>query len=223
MKPQFCALSLLLSLLYACADPKDITITYNAQFCDEHIVKLDDTLILRSTNEDAFDTLRIKSGSHTLIVNGGKAQHFNIEDDGILNIAHDEFVIFPIKYIYGDEGVYQSNLGVPNRIRIDSFIVGSKTHINHLNTPPTKLDLQNIDNGDEMSALYKIDSNQLVIKKIWELGITDEIPSSMTKGVPRDARSSVAYKKKVMEASQFLRFAAITGDYNITAISAITK
>jgi hypothetical protein len=216
MKPQFYALALLMSLLYACSG--QTSITYNAPYCDQHAVKIDDTLTLKSNGKEGYLQHRIKTGKHTLTIDGGKPVTFEIENESVLNIAQEEFVIFPVKYTFG-EREFEEFFGIPNKIRIDSFIVGSPSRYSKFGEGITQADLKKISNGNEETELLKIDRNQLVINKTWEIGLSDKIPASMSESVTKGTKSSVTYRKTIREAEQFLYYADATGAFSIMHMS----
>jgi hypothetical protein len=197
----------------------DAVITYNAAYCDAHTVKIDDTLRLKSTDDMLFATHKLKKGDHTLTIDDAKPVSFEVDEDGILNLAHEEFVIFPIKYTLGDQTIHETS-GVGNKLLIDSFVVGSKSPYMAFGSGYTKYDLKKLKNGSEETELRKTDSNKLVINKAWDLGITDEIPRTMNESMQKGTTSATTYRKKVLEAKQFMRFAKATGTFVVMPLSA---
>ncbi|OQP46840.1 hypothetical protein A4H97_04775 [Niastella yeongjuensis] len=214
------------SLLASCHS--DVSVSYNASYCKDHVVKIDDTITLKADDEKEFLKKTLASGKHTLTVDAGKPVAFELKDDGILNIAHQEFVVFPIKFSFGSSRenlAVSETSGMPNLLVIDSFVVGNKWIMEKV-APKWKRDrIMQLgkgreSKGDEVGTeLVKTDSNQLVINKTWEIGISDEIPKSLEQSVSSSTRSAVAFRKKVMDAKMFVLFASISDSYTVQRLS----
>ena len=224
MKNYFFALPLLVSLMASCG--KKVSISYNASYCKDHVVKIDDTLTLKTDGEKQFLKKTLESGEHTLTIDGGKPVSFEIEDDGILNIAHQEFVIFPIEFSFGSE--YNMGLkgtfGLPNVLVIDSFVVGNKELMENAASKVTRAKIIELGKSRQETELIenellKTDSNQLVINKSWDIGVADEIPKSVQETFTSKTKSATVYRKKVMDAKLFVLYASISGSYTVQQLS----
>ena len=209
------ALPALLCLLVACG-PNKVAISYKGSFCDKHTVKIDDTLLLKSVKGTLYPSHTLFAGKHTLTIDGGKPETFEISDSCILNIAHEEFVIFPIKYSTGKD---HDNLvtGMTNVIQIDSFVVGRCEAFEELGKglKKTKLDgwPEGIDRNQMRLELEKTDSNKLVIAKQWDFSIDEKIPVSINKLLEKGFTNFTTYKLKVAPAKAFLLYAHSSSMY----------
>lgn len=226
MKKHLLALPVMVSLLASCSGKK-LSITYNANYCKDHIVKIDDTLILKADSKNLFSKIDLSRGEHTLKVDAGKPVTFEVKENGILNIAHQEFVIFPIKFSYGDRKpqgiVMNTSFGVPNFVVVDSFVVGNPSIMKDIAPKMKREEILELGNGQEHTELRKTDSNQLVIKQDWDYDINDEIPRSIELSVQKGIKSADDYRKKVLEARHFMAYAVVTGAYVVHSLSEWTE
>lgn len=223
MKKTLLALPVMVSLLMSCSSKKR-SVAYNASFCKEHVVKIDDTLTLRSDGKDQFAKLQLNGGEHTLTIDGGKAQTFDVDKNGILNIANEEFVIFPIEFTLGKRHpLLRETFGMPNWIVIDSFAVGNERFLGK-RVAKTKRDrILNAGKGTEQSELQLTEKSQLYINEMWDIGIADETPESVKEYVRKGAKQASAYRKKVYDAKTFLLYAITTGTYHVTPVSSFPE
>ncbi|MCS3797805.1 hypothetical protein [Niastella sp. OAS944] len=221
MKTIFLALPVVVSLLISCGKNKH-TVAYNASFCKEHVVKIDDTLTLQSESTDRFAKLKLWSGEHTVSIDGGKPQTFDVDKNGILNIAKEEFVIFPIEFTIGKQHpLLGGTLGMPNWIIIDSFAVGNERFLGQ-RVDKTKRDrILKAGKGTEDSELQLTEKSQLYINEAWDIGVADETPETVKEKVSKNTRN--VYRKKVLEAKTFLLYSITTGTYRVAALSSFPE
>lgn len=73
------------------------------------------------------------------------------------------------------------------------------------------------------NELLKTDSNQLVINKAWDIGVSDEIPKSVNESLTSEIKSATVYRKKAMDAKLFVLFASISGAYTVKQLSAFQQ
>jgi hypothetical protein len=219
MKNYFLVLSLSVILLAACGDSK-VSISYSNSYVKDHVVKIDDTLTLKTDTAKQFSKKTMETGKHTLTVDAGKPVTFEVKDDAILNLAHEEFVIFPIEFSFGNEKEdliqkLQGTHGVPNLLLIDSFLVGSKSILANTDSTWNKGRIMREVSNTEYSELKKTDSNLLVVNKTWDFGVSEDIPKSVTQYVQKGSREASTYRTKVMDAKLFLLFATISDSYSV--------
>src|SRR4051812_47505965 len=162
MKNYSLVLSLSVILLAACGDSK-VSISYSNSYVKDHVVKIDDTLTLKTDTAKQFSKKTMETGKHTLTVDAGKPVTFELKDDAILNLAHEEFVIFPIEFSFGNEKEdliqkLQGTHGVPNLLLIDSFLVGSKSILANTDSTWNKGRIMREVSNTEYSELKKTDS-----------------------------------------------------------------
>lgn len=217
MKKLIFALPVLVSLLTSCSSKKH-SVAYNAAFCKEHVVKIDDTLTLTSDTRDRYAKLVLMGGEHSLSIDGGKPTKFDIDDNGILNLANEEFVIFPLEYYIGRRGSTASTLR-PNSIVIDSFAVGSQFFLGMYANKLNKRYILEDSKGSADSELKKTDKDQLYISEAWEIGLADEAPRSVKEYVDKDRTSASTFRTKVVEARSFLLYALETREYTVLPVS----
>lgn len=217
MKKLIFALPVLVSLLTSCSSKKR-SVAYNAAFCKEHIVKIDDTLTLTSDTRDRYAKLVLMGGEHSLSIDGGKPTTFDVDDNGILNLANEEFVIFPLEYYIGRRGSTASTLR-PNSIVIDSFAVGSQFFLGMYANKLNKRYILEDSKGSADSELKKTDKDQLYIREAWEIGLADEAPRSVKEYVDKDRTSASTFRTKVVEAKSFLLYALETREYTVLPVS----
>jgi hypothetical protein len=217
MKKLIFALPVLVSLLPSCSSKKR-SVAYNVAFCKEHVVKIDDTLTLISDTRDRYAKLVLMGGEHSLSIDGGKPTTFDVDDNGILNLANEEFVIFPLEYYIGRRGSTASTLR-PNSIVIDSFAVGSQFFLGMYADKLKKRYILEDSKGSADSELKKTDKDQLYISEAWEIGLADEAPRSVKEYVDKDKTSASTYRTKVVEAKSFLLYALETREYTVLPVS----
>ena len=197
---------------------KKYSVAYNAVFCKEHVVKIDDTLTLTSDTRNRYAKLELKGGEHSLSIDGGKPTTFDVDDNGILNLANEEFVIFPLEYYIGRRGSTASTLR-PNSIVIDSFAVGSQFFLGMYADKLNKRYILEDSKGSADSELKKTDKDQLYISEAWEIGLADEAPRSVKEYVEKDRTSASTFRIKVLEAKSFLSYALETREYTVLPVS----
>jgi hypothetical protein len=217
MKKLIFALTVLVNLLTSCTSKKR-SVAYNAAFCKEHVVKIDDTLTLTSDTRDRYAKLVLMGGEHSLSIDGGKPTTFDVDDNGILNLANEEFVIFPLEYYIGRRGSTASTLR-PNSIVIDSFAVGSQFFLGMYANKLNRRYILEDSKGSADSELKKTDKDQLYISEAWEIGLADEAPRSVKEYVDKDRTSGSTFRTKVVEAKSFLLYALETREYTVLPVS----
>ena len=203
------AFMLVVTMLISCSDKK-VSILYNAKFATEHKVVIDDTLILGHSVSNVFSPLILSAGKHTIRIDTAPAKEFKVIDDGdILNIASEEFVIYPIKFSLGDDkgSVYS---GLPNLLIIDSFAVGSTSYLKILGAWLTKTKALKASNGNEDTELLKIGRNQLYIKKSWDYDMTQTAPASINEEISAGVKQVTDFRKRILPAKDFLKLAKET-------------
>lgn len=221
MQKYLWALPVLVSMLASCSGRK-VTITYNAAYCKTHELKIDDSITLKSDDQQVFLKRQLQEGKHTLSISPGVSVPFEIHENGILNIAREEFVIFPVRFALG-EGVSNATLGLPNAVVIDTFAVGSQAFFNSYAAILKKDGIIQRGNGNDKTELVKTDKNQLFINQTWDLDITDEIPTAVQESVSEKATEANAYRKKVLEARQFVRYASETGTFMVVPVNQLPQ
>lgn len=215
------ALPILVSMLASCSGKK-VTITYNAAYCRTHAVKIDDSITLKSDDQHVFVKRQLQKGKHTLSISPGVSVPFDVEENGILNIAHEEFVIFPVRFTLG-QGISNATLGLPNAVVIDTFAVGSPSFFNTYAAILKKDGILQRGNGNDKTELLKTDRNVLFINQTWDLDITDDIPGAVQENVSGKATEANAYRKKVLEARQFVRYASETGNFMVVPVNELPQ
>jgi hypothetical protein len=218
MKKILIALPVMVSVLISCSKSKR-SVAYNASYCKEHVVKIDDTLTLKSDSKDGYAKFELNGGEHTLTIDGGKPTTFEVDKNGILNIANEEFVIFPIEFTIGKKNpLLGGTFGMPNWIIIDSFAVGNKRFLG--SAEKTKKDrVLKAGKGREDNELQLTEKSQLYINEAWDIGLADETPENVKEYVRKGTTSASVYRKKVIEAQTFLIYAMVAGSYTVAPIS----
>lgn len=221
MKTILLALPVMVSLLVSCGKNKH-TVAYNASFCKEHVVKIDDTVTLKSESTDRFAKLKLWSGEHTISIDGAKPTPFEVEENGILNIAKEEFVIFPIEFTIGKKNpLLGGSFGMPNWLVIDSFAVGNKMFLDAGKTK--RAQVLKSGKGTEDNELQLTEKSQLYINEAWDIGVADETPDNVKEYVSKGTSSASVYRKKVIEAKTFLLYSIATGAYHVAPISSFPE
>jgi hypothetical protein len=222
MKKILIALPVMVSLLISCSKSKR-SVAYNASYCKKHVVKIDDTLTLKSDSEDGYAKFELNGGEHTLTIDGGKPTTFEVDKNGILNIANEEFVIFPVEFTIGRKNAFLGGtFGMPNWIIIDSFAVGNKRFLG--SAEKTKKDrVLKAGKGREDNELQLTEKSQLYINEAWDIGLADETPDNVKEYVRKGTTSASVFRKKVIEAETFLIYAMATGSYTVAPISSFQE
>ncbi len=224
MKNYFFALTLLMIILASCGS-SPVSVSYSSSFCKEHVVKVDDTMTLKTDSGTQYVKKTMKSGKHTLTIDGGKPVSFEIHDESILNLAHQEFVVFPIEFKFGEESEMQAKLNAmsinenANMLIIDSFVVGNTHIIGGIDSTWNRSRIVREVKNSEYTELRKTDSNQLVVDKIWDIGIGDEIPKSVKSYVSKGSKTASTTRKKIMDARLFVLYASISGEYGVKSLT----
>jgi hypothetical protein len=219
MKKILIALPVMVSVLISCSEKKR-SVAYNASYCKEHVVKIDDTMTLKSDSKDRYAKLKLNGGEHTLSIDGGKPKTFEVDKNGILNIANEEFVVFPIEFTIGKKNpLLAGTFGMPNWIVIDSFAVGNKNFLGRSVDKIKKDRILNSGKGTEDNELQLTEKSQLYINETWDIGIADETPENVQEYVSKNTKSASVYRKKVIEAKTFLLYSIATGSYHVAPIS----
>jgi hypothetical protein len=223
MKKILIALPVMVSLLISCAKSKR-SVAYNASYCKEHVVKIDDTLTLKSDSKDRYAKFDLYDGDHTLSIDGGKPTTFEVDKNGILNIANEEFVIFPIEFTIGKKNpLLGGTFGMPNWIVIDSFAVGNERFLGHHVEKTKRAQILKTGKGTEDNELRLTEKNQLYVNEAWDIGVADETPDNVKEYVSKGTNSGSVYRKKVIEARTFLLYAIATGSYHVAPISSFQE
>ena len=225
MKNYFFALTLLIFLAACGSSP--VSVSYSSSYCKEHVVKIDDTMTLKTDSGTQYVKKIMEPGKHTLTIDGGKPVPFEIKDEAILNLAHQEFVVFPIEFKFGDaeKDPMQAQLDAlsinenANMLIIDSFVVGNTHLIGGIDSTWDRARIQKEAKNFEFSELRKTDSNQLVVDKIWDIGIGDEIPKSVKSYVQKGSKTASTTRKKIMDARLFVLYASISGEYGVKSLT----
>ena len=210
------AVYLLISLVFlaACTKKKvNVDVYVNFQFIRSNKVIIDDTLILRKDDcANQFCKFVLKSGEHTLSINNTKETLKIGKLGGILNIAHQDFVIFPIKYSSPDNAIADAVFTTDMPIIIDSLIVYEKNVarnqddlIEFLKKPEAKEILSN-------SKLEKFGKDQLFINKSWDYGMYEELPKTI------ESKYVATHIRKVIDAKLFLIYAKFNDEYIVEPI-----
>jgi hypothetical protein len=200
------AIILLDTVLISCSDKK-VSILYNSKFATEHKVVIDDTLTLEHNISHEFSTLILSSGKHKLKIDTEPEKEFKVIDDGdILNIASEEFVIYPIKFSLGEDK-WGSSSGLPNLLLIDSFAVVSEMYLKFHPAPLTKSKALKASNGSEKTELLKIDKSQLYIPKNWDYDMSQRDPKAIKENMSEKTTQATIFRKKILPAKQFLKLA----------------
>lgn len=209
----------MVSFLFSCSDKKR-SVAYNASFCKEHVVKIDDTLTLKSEEKDRYAKIQLTAGEHTVSVDGAKATPFDVEKNGILNFAKDEFVIFPIEFSIGEKSpISTGTFGLPNWIIIDSFAVANANFLGKFADKVTKDKILKMGKGSEDTELRLTEKDQLYINEAWDIGVADETPENVKEYVSKGTKHASVYRKKVIEAKTFLLYSIATGSYTVSPLS----
>jgi hypothetical protein len=222
MKKILVALPVMVSLLISCSKSKR-SVAYNATYSKEHVVKIDDTLTLKSDSKDRYAKLELYAGKHTLSIDGGKPTPFEVDKNGILNIANEEFVIFPIEFVIGKKNpLLGGTFGMPNWLIIDSFAVGNKRFLG--SAEKTKKDrVLKAGKGKEDNELQLTEKSQVYINEAWDIGVADETPENVQEYVNKGTTSGSVYRKKVIEARTFLLYSIATGNYTVAPITSFQE
>lgn len=219
MKKILLALPVMVSLLTSCYENKR-SVAYNASYCKEHVVKIDDTLTLKSDSKDRYAKLQLNDGEHTLSIDGGKPKAFDVDKNGILNIANEEFVIFPVEFTIGKKNPFLGGtFGMPNWIVIDSFAVGNEKFLGRSVDKVKKDRILKSGKGTEDNELQLTEKSQLYINEAWDIGVADETPENVQEYVSKNTKNASVYRKKVIEAKTFLLYSIATGAYHVAPIS----
>jgi hypothetical protein len=207
---------LLLAWLISCNTKKDVDVLVNSSFIKANNVIVDDTIDLKKfASKDSFTIIPFKSGEHKLSVNKKVLKNFTVgTKGGILNLDHQAYVIFPIKYKTDNDVLGNASFmsGLP--IIIDSTVIYQKT----LAKNQTELiSLLKSPNFKDMitNSHVKIEKDQLFIDKDWDYGINEKIPDTII----TSTEMVVQFKKKIDYTYTFLAYAFLSDDYNIEKIT----
>jgi hypothetical protein len=214
---------MLFSLLFSCkkSDPK---IYYNTAFLGKNKVTIDDTVSLKANvGKDKFDFIRLGIGEHSVKINNGNPMKFNAQDDGILNIAQQEFVIFSIKFSLEEEDSHV--FSTPTPIIVEDFVVVNDDSAHHKKNPLQATDsfykAHAIDDKaynpheKKIRDLTKVPKTVLFIEKTWDYDIYEPIPETIQVQNKKKNVKTAAFKKGILDAKGFLVYAEESGEYKL--------
>jgi hypothetical protein len=173
-------------------------------------------------DSDNFITIRLSTGNHEMRLNNGESKKFSVgENGGILNLARQEFVVFPVEYVTEGMKVYdvmQVNLPVV----IDSFIVYNR------DITSSQEQLFEILKDEEFAGSFsrniiKTDSSQLFIDKTWDYDIDQLPPDKITIRTMKPKYESYKikeskFKRWIQEEHQFLSQAQVSNVYRVEVL-----
>ena len=193
---------------------KPVTVFVNTNFVTNNKVVLDDAFITSSNNGKRYSNILLNPGKHTVSINDKSKEEFIVKGiDGILNVAHEEFVILPIDFRTGKT---IKSMNIPLPVVYDSLVVyhnsvgvNQSEIIKVLKTSAFEYILSSSGGG-------RIDKDNLFIRKSWSFGIDEEIPSTIS--VKRPSDWDLETKTKLVHANSFFMFAKSSEDYHIELI-----
>lgn len=209
---------MLLSLLFSCTKSK-AKIYFNNEFLSKNKVLIDDNT-LTSKGKSKFDFTTMDLGTHRVAINGENPMNFYVSGDGILNIAQQEFVIFPINFSMGEK---DNNLfsGIPTPIVVDSFVVVNKNFPFFKDQPDSYFRERARDatdynpSNESHTELVKIPKKIVFIDKSWDYDIYESIPQSIQTQQDKNIKQATVFKKSILDALGFLHYAAKSGEYKV--------
>jgi hypothetical protein len=218
MKTLFSVQLLIIAVLLGCNGKRNVDIVVNGDYVRKNNVVIDDSIDLgKIASKDSFIVFTLKPGVHKLSVNKDKTENFRVgKFGGILNVDHQAYVIFPIKYEVEKNILSNSTFQVGLPILIDSTIIYQKILAKNQKDLLTVLKNPNIEDLTSNSHL-KIEKDQLFINRFWDYGINEEIPETINVS----AGMSVNYKRKIAYTYTFLAYAFLSDEYIIEKISEI--
>ncbi len=214
MKKYLLVSAVILSVLMSCGN-KPVEVTYNGDYCKDHLVKVD-TMTLKPGDEGGYVTRKMLTGEHTLTVDSGSPVTFSIDNSGILNIAQEEFIIFPITYTEGGRHEKFAVAGTLLPVMVDSMVVIPDGFRTFMSQNPTRKEIIEASNFQtEAPAFKKFDRKEIYITKTWDLDINAQIPREVKTTAWKSRRSAIAVPqikmiRKVLEAHTFIRYVEAT-------------
>lgn len=194
------------SFLMSCSEDY-VSILYNSKYVDEHEVILDDTIKLKNPNYTTFSKMFVRKGKHKIKIDGQSTFEFEATKDGdIVNLAAEEFVIYPIRFQLGND-TNISSFGLPNRLIIDSFLIVSAEFLGTSIFKMKKSDLLEINNGNMHTELLKHSSDQYYISKTWDYDMMSESPTEIVEEVSENTKNMTTFRRRILPATEFLKLA----------------
>lgn len=90
-------LSTVVFCLSSCSS-KNHEIIIDSKYLNDNTVIIDDSIhITNKVQEAFFEKILLKSGTHSLSING-KVIGIEISENGLLNLNHQQYIIFPVRY-----------------------------------------------------------------------------------------------------------------------------
>ena len=203
---------LVIGILACSSEPKDVTVFLESTFINEHKVFLNDTTLLKTNTEDAYVELLIPSGTNTITVDGVKETFKVSQSGGILNVAKEDFYLYPIKYSASESSnSAYAGFTINPPVLIDSMIIYDA------NFTKTQDDLLKVLHDPNKRRILtgknrKIDKDVLYIKKRWDLGIIEDIPEQL------QMESSVVVLEKIIQGKYFLLIAQLSDEYTVEKV-----
>ena len=194
-------------LLSSCAKEQKV-VYYNSKFASTHKILIDDAIVIEKNISKPFMKLNLLEGKHTIKIDDGKPKEFEVENDnGILNIAEEDFVVYPIKFTLGNDNIGMTMAGLPNILVLDSVVVASQMYLQMFGTKKLKEKVQKANNGNKESELYKIGKGQIFIDKTWDFNIDEENPTTINEAVSSKTKNMTIFKKRIVTTKKFLEVA----------------
>lgn len=201
-------------ILTACKEKNvDVNVYVNSEFIGNNKVVIDDTLILKKNDcTNTYCMFILKSGEHTLSINNTKVKLEIGNKGGILNVDHQDFVIFPIRYSSKNNTIANAIVNIDLPIIIDSLIIYEKT------LAPNQTDLVELLNKKSfrefvnIDKIQKINKDQLFINKTWDYDMYENSPDTI------ESQYVAEDKKKIAKAELFLIYAKLSDEYIVETI-----
>lgn len=195
-------------------------------------LEIDDKYDYKNITDTSF-ALELKPGTHSLKINNGKEQEFEVGDEGgILNISNQEYVAFEILYKSTNppkDAFDMEELRVKFPAIVDSYFVSIKNKPDEVIHDTTILGLlpyltgekkSMITEEENVSGLRTVGKNKLFIDKFWEYNITDTIPRQLSE---MNQNKSIT-RTTIQRSGRFLLMAMLdTEQYFVRSIPEIHR
>ena len=121
---KFIILSTIVFCLSNCSN-KNHEIIIDSKFLNDNSLVIDDSItVVNKVQKAFFENILLKSGNHSLSING-KETNFEITKNGLLNLNHQQFIVFPIRY-ENSESISMRSFDLPLIVG-DTLIIYSYT------------------------------------------------------------------------------------------------
>ncbi|MDF1696263.1 MAG: hypothetical protein P1U56_10540 [Saprospiraceae bacterium] len=203
---------LLLVIVFISCNRDPAPIVLNTKFVNSNSVSIDGGPPLQLDVSTDYDRIYLDQGKHTVSINDNPEESFVLGRwGGILNLAHEDFVIMENEFV--KESPVNNSTITPMPVLYDSLLIYYRFFSGDQESMVKTLTHRMWEGVFTGGA---INSDKLFIKKDWYYFIDEDVPNQISINVPNDWQ--LHSRTKVVTANEFLAFATLSEDYTVAPL-----